>query len=245
MAAATTYDATLWDWLTVQICAIVLAVAVVISLCLSSLRCVSGSTLSSYASDTQNVPGGSGDYERQSFGTTLDAGIQPEPAPSRLMESRSVSSATQNDSGSSSSLGAAAQSDSDSVSMFKGLELLDQAEQASGDCDRRPIGATSDALKRPELTPTRPMKQTSGEHVDGSQPSGHPLSLPGASVAGKDEQGDDTGSEAESDVALFEEPAPRRTSSTGIFSPPPHSGQSSISQAQTPRSAQHAEESSI
>ena len=181
-AAATAYDTSLGDWLTVQIAGLVVAMAAVTSLCLSSLRCVSGST---------------------------------------------------------ALRGVAARNDSEVLSMFEGTYPMDAAELDSSGRAVHQFGATPPAV--PPTTPG-PMEtsQSHRQQVQGSQLSPGLQLEPLAAATERSEI--DELSEAESDVELFETPAPQRTSSTGIFSPPPYAGsQRVVSPAQAAGSAQETD----
>lgn len=175
-AAATAYDTSLWDWLTVQICAMVFAMAALTSLCLSSLRCVSDST----------------PYH---------------------------DSAAQNGSTSARD----AQNAQHALSMFEGTTPVerDAAELVATGHVVAQFGAATSVPNQAGHQPSRPMDRPHGpqQQAEGSQSSGNLQLLPEAAVSEHDDHDDH--SEAESEVELFEEPAPQRTSSTGIFSPPP------------------------
>ena len=181
-AATTTYDTSLGDWLTVQIAAMVVAMAAVTSLCLSSLRCVSGSTA------PRGIP---------------------------------------------------AQNGSEVLPMFEGTHPVDAAELDGSGHAVEQFGATPRAPQQPAPTTRGPMEspQSHRQQVEGSRPRGG-LQLEPAAAATEHSEIDEL-SEAESDVELFETPAPQRTSSTGIFSPPTYRGSPRVlSQAQAAGSAQ-------
>ena len=175
-AVTTTYDTSLRTWMTVQICAMVFAMAVVTSLCLSSLSCVSGST-PPHASAAQN-------------GSTGAQG---------------------------------AQTDLHDLPMFEGTAPVVAAEPA----------ASVDVAAKFGATPS--------SQVEGAQTSGNFRSVAGSAAIEHDEHYDHSDTDSEMSEQLFEAPAPQRTSSSGIFSPPPPRSRSQRESGQEQTAARSAQ----
>lgn len=177
IAAATTYQTSLKDWLTVQICAVVFGTAVLASLCLSSLRCASGKTEPRLSLAGRNSP-------------------------------------------------SVAQNDSSTLSMFHGTDPVGSPGLEGKDDVVEHIGATPSAFSQPALATPGPADtpQSDQQRTENLRPT--PVGTVQSSPVTAEVEHNDDGeySEAESEIELFETPSVGRTSSSGIFSPPPPRG---------------------